>query len=164
METAKIACRASITGHLVYSTLHTIDSYGVINRLLDMNVEKYLLLDSLKGIISQRLVRKLCDNCKKEKLVDKIEATYLGVEEGYKIYSHCGCAKCNFTGYLGRRAVYEVVTFDEEFRNLIAEGKPSNKFYQLMKKQKIESLFEHGCSLVLDGITSIDELKSIINI
>ncbi len=163
VETAKIACRASITGHLVYSTLHTIDSYSVINRLIDMEVEKYLLVDSLKGIISQRLIRILCPYCKKEHYLNNLDAKYLEVEEGTKVFTQCGCSKCNYTGYLGRRAIYEVIYIDEDLRKVISEGKSSTKFYQLLKKKKIETLFDSGKSLILNGFTSIEELKTIIN-
>ncbi len=163
METAKIACRASITGHLVYSTLHTINSYGVINRLIDMGVEKFLLLDSLKVIISQRLIRLLCNNCKIAYMSDKEETKFLELEEAINLYKPCGCPKCSFTGYSGRRGVYEVVTIDEDFRKIIIDGKNSTKFYQLLKKKKIETLFENGRNLVVDGLSSIEELKSVIS-
>ena len=164
VETAKIACQASITGHLVYSTLHTNDSYGVINRLLDMGVEKYLILDALKGIISQRLIRVLCDNCKKQVLIGEEDSKFLGVEPTQKIFKACGCNFCNYTGYLGRRAIYEVVCIDDDYRKLISDNLTYNKFARLMKKKKQESLFENAKSLALDGVTTIEEIKSIINL
>lgn len=163
LETAEIACRAAITGHLVYSTLHTNDSLGVINRLVDMNVERFLIVDSLRGIISQRLVRKLCPTCKKMALASKEEAKFLKLDEDTYIYHPKGCPKCNMSGYIGRLAVYEVIVIDEDFRDYILKGTSRTKFYSLVKKKKMETLFEHARSLILNGETSIEEIKTIIN-
>lgn len=163
LETAKIACRASITGHLVYSTLHTNTSLGVVNRLKDMEIENYLLTDSLKGIISQRLVRCLCNNCKKKKKVTKAEAKYLGIEEGISLYKPTGCGACNMTGYSGRRGIYEVIIIDDDIKKLISENSLNAKFIKLLEKKGIQTLFENGKELVLQGITSTEELQSVLN-
>ena len=162
-ETAKIACRAAITGHLVYSTLHTNTSMGVISRLLDMDVEPYLLVDALKGIISQRLVRCLCPSCRKKVTISDAEAKYLGVDLGSKIYKSKGCPKCNMTGYKGRQGIYEVVMIDDDFRELIINKAPISKYWKLFSKKQNESIFENGKNLILKGITSIEELSSIID-
>lgn len=163
LETAKIACRASITGHLVYSTLHTNTSYGVINRLKDMNIENYLLVDALKAIISQRLVRCLCPKCKSKEKINKNDAKFFGLVEETYVYAAKGCGYCNMTGYNGRCGVYEVIIIDEDFRKLMIENNNSNKFYSLLRKKKFELMLDNGIELLLNGITSIEELKLIIN-
>ena len=163
LETAKIACRASITGHLVYSTLHTNTSVGVINRLKDMNIEPYLLVDALRAIISQRLVRCLCNRCKKKEKINSYESKVLDVDEDVYIYKPVGCGYCNNTGYSGRCGVYEVIILDEDFRKLITENSTTTKFWNLIKKKKIEKMFDNGKLLVLNGITSLEEIQSVLN-
>ena len=163
LETAKIACRASITGHLVYSTLHTNSSVGVINRLKDMEIESFLLVDALKGIISQRLVRCLCSHCKKIETVSSEEAKILNVDMSTKIYKAQGCGHCNLTGYKGRRGIYEVILIDEDFRKLIIENAPSSKFWKLIKKKNFKTIEDNAVQLVLDGITTIEEIQSVLN-
>ncbi|MBE6130737.1 MAG: type II/IV secretion system protein [Erysipelotrichaceae bacterium] len=163
LETAQIACRASITGHLVYSTLHTNTSVGVINRLKDMNVEPYLLVDALRAVISQRLVRCLCDKCKEKVKITKIDAKFLNVDEDISVFIPKGCNYCNMTGYSGRCGVYEVIVFDDDFRKLIIENSSINKFWNLIKKKKIEKMIDYGRELIINGITSIEEVQSILN-
>lgn len=158
--TAKIACRASITGHLVFSTLHTNTSIGVINRLLDMGVENYLLEDALKGIISQRLVRKLCPKCKELSAIQSYEQKYLKNYDITSIYHPVGCSYCNMTGYKGRIGVYEIITIDDEIRELISNSSSSTKINKLIEKKKIKTLKDNGCSLVISGVTTVDELMS----
>lgn len=163
LETAKIACRASITGHLVYSTLHTNSSIGVINRLKDMDIESFLLVDALKGIISQRLVRCLCNHCKKKVNVSNEEAKILNVDLNTTIFKAQGCGHCNLTGYKGRRGIYEVILVDEDFRKLIIENAPSNKFWKLIKKKNYKTIADNAIQLVLDGITTIEEIQSVLD-
>jgi type IV pilus assembly protein PilB len=163
LETAKIACRASITGHLVYSTLHTNTSVGVINRLKDMNIEPFLLVDALRGIISQRLIRTLCPNCKKKKITNEQEMKYLELHEEKEIYHSCGCGNCNMTGYKGRRGIYEVIVLDDDFKKLISENAQPAKYWKLINKKNFQTMFENGKELILQGITTIEELQSILN-
>lgn len=163
LETAQIACRASITGHLVYSTLHTNTSVGVINRLKDMNVEPYLLVDSLRAVISQRLVRCLCEKCKRKVRISKTEAKFLNTIDEVEVYTSVGCNYCNMTGFKGRRGIYEVIIFDDDFRKLISENSSSTKFWNLIKKKKVLRMIDDGKELVLNGITSINELQSVLN-
>ena len=163
LETAQIACRASITGHLVYSTLHTNTSVGVINRLKDMNVEPYLLVDSLRAVISQRLVRCLCNKCKEKIKISKVDAKFLNINEETEVFASKGCNYCNMTGYSGRCGVYEVIIFDDDFRKLIIENSSINKFWNLLKKKKIEKMVDYGRELILKGITSVEEIQSILN-
>lgn len=163
LETAQIACRASITGHLVYSTLHTNTSVGVINRLKDMSVENYLLVDALKGIVSQRLVRCLCPNCKQKQIISSFDAKFLDVDSDTIVYHAVGCGLCNMTGYLGRRGIYEIIIIDDEFKKLISENAVVAKYEKLIVKKKFQTLFESGKELILKGITSIEELRSVLN-
>ena len=162
LETAKIACRASITGHLVYSTLHTNTAIGVINRLIDMNIESYLLADSLRGIVSQRLVRVLCDKCKKKHVVTEKEAILYNLEKDSIVYEACGCGYCNNSGYKGRKAVYEIITIDDELKVLINNADTS-KILELLKKRNHKFLNESLIEFVKLGITSIDEAKSLFD-
>ncbi len=162
-ETAKIACRAAITGHLVYSTLHTNSSIGVINRLKDMGIDNYLLVDALKGVISQRLVRCLCKKCRKKRTITESEAKFLNIELDAKIYKAIGCPNCNMTGYLGRRGIYEVIVFDDDFKKLISDNATNLKYIKLIKKKGYETLEDYGRKLVLQGETSIEELQSVLN-
>ncbi len=163
IETAKIACRAAITGHLVYSTLHTNSSIGVINRLKDMQIDNYLLGDALRGIISQRLVRCLCKKCRKEKIPTSLEKKYLEIDDDIKIYQAVGCPSCNMTGYLGRRGIYEVIILDDDFKKLIGENATNAKFLKLIKKKGYATLLDYGKKLVLQGETTIEELQSVLN-
>ena len=163
LETAKIACRASITGHLVYSTLHTNTSIGVINRLKDMNIESFLLVDSLRGIISQRLIRTLCPFCKIKSLTNDSEMKILNLVEQKVIYRAGGCAQCNMTGYKGRRGIYEVIIIDDDFKKLISDNAAPAKYSKLIEKKHYQTMFENGRELILDGITTIEELESTIN-
>lgn len=162
VETAHIACRAAITGHLVYSTLHTNTSIGVINRLIDMDIEPFLLIDSLKGIISQRLIRVLCPYCKIERYTNDYENEYLGLLEKVKVFDKGGCPHCNMSGYFGRRAIYEVVVIDEDFQDLIQNQASSNKYTKLYKSKRIRTLLDSGKDLILQGITTIEEVSSVI--
>ena len=165
-ETAHIAVQAAITGHLVLSTVHTNDAVTAITRLIDMGVEPYLVADSLVGSISQRLVRKLCPDCKKEHKLTKEEAIFTGLKEGTKIYQPTGCSKCNFTGYLGRTAVFEMMIMDDKIRESI-----DSKHFSFDETRNIAehqpgfvSLREAGAQLVAQGVTSIEEFDHLINI
>src|SRR5690606_825485 len=110
---------AAITGHLVFSTLHTNDAVGAITRLMDMGVPRYLLADAISGAIAQRLARKLCPHCKEKVKVTAGEAERLGVSKDTYIYKPVGCSECFNTGYRGRKAVFEVINFDNKLKKLI---------------------------------------------
>ena len=119
-ETAEMVIRAAITGHLVLSTVHTYNAIGTISRLLDMGVKNYLLADALAGIISQRLIRKVCPYCRKAYKPDDNELERIGIspKEKGQWFKKVGCIKCNYTGYKGRTAVHEVLIVDKEIRRL----------------------------------------------
>ena len=120
-ETAEIAVKAAITGHLVLSTLHTNNAHGTISRLIDMGIPRYLVADALIGAISQRLVRKLCPYCKKEHITTESEMADLGLTKPEKIYEPCGCQRCNGTGYHGRTAVFEILNLNSNIKKSIED-------------------------------------------
>jgi len=156
-ETAQIAVRASITGHLVLSTLHTNGATASISRLIDMGIPAYLVADSLVVVLAQRLVRKLCPYCKTEYNISNDEFTYLGFEEGEKIYSALGCNKCNETGYKGRTVIYELLKLDSKHKSIIARSGINEELWKYCNEKRLSSLLESCKTLVLDGITSIEE-------
>ena len=165
-ETAHIAVQAAITGHLVLSTIHTNDAVTTITRLVDMGVEPYLVADSLIGAISQRLVRRLCNHCKKEHIVSAQEAKDLcDIAEGTKVFEPCGCPHCNNTGYAGRAPVMEILPIDDDMKQAI-DQKIQEFTIEKVKKVFIEKKYDtlkKACSrLVADGTTSIEEYRKLV--
>lgn len=162
-ETAEIAIKAAITGHLVLSTLHTNDAPSSIMRLVDMGVEPYLVASSITGVIAQRLVRKICNNCKEEYIASEYESNNLlgRIDEKLKLYRGKGCGYCNGTGYLGRTGVYEIMAISKEHRELITRKKGTEAIRELSKVKGMTTLEEECKRLVLDGTTTISELASI---
>ena len=153
-ETAEIAVKASLTGHLVFSTLHSNDSLGCINRLVNLGIDNYLLSLVLQMIVSQRLVRKLCPHCKKEdeNYKEKLKSLNLA-EENYKdikFYTSGACEKCMNTGYIGRIPVFEIIYFDESLKNMLAQKKEI--------KQNFKTLLENAMDKAKEGLTSLDEI------
>ena len=165
LETAEIAIQASLTGHLVFSTLHTNDSAGAITRLIDMGIEPFLVSSSVVAIMAQRLVRTLCTSCKKEYTPAGSEIEELGIEQsrlyGHTIYLAVGCDKCMQTGYRGRTGIYELLLINDDVRSLILQNVNS----QLIKNKTIEigmtTLRADGAKKVLEGITSIEEVARV---
>ena len=164
-ETAGIAVQASITGHLVVSTLHTNSSAGAVGRLIDMGVEPYLLADSIVGIIAQRLVRRLCPNCKKEKIADSEELELLGYGEDsteeVRIYEPCGCDQCDNTGFKGRIGVYEILEISPKLKRVISKNATAEEIKEVAMEEGMHTLRQSATRYVLDGITSINEMKKI---
>lgn len=162
-ETAEIAVRAAITGHLVLSTIHTNGAADSIIRLFDMGIQPYLVANSLSGIIAQRLVKRICPNCREEYEAKAYEKKMLGIESSKKVilYRGKGCPKCNGTGYLGRTGVYEIMEITKEMREKIVE----NPDIDFIERQAIEngmSTIKKSCEkLVYEGKTTIDELVKI---
>lgn len=163
-ETAEIAVKASITGHLVVSTLHTNDAAGSIVRLVDMGIESYLIADSVVGVIAQRLVRRLCPHCKKEKIADSFEKKILRIDEKetVKIYEPFGCHMCNDTGYIGRIGVYEIMPITTAIKESISHKASAETIKRTAKSEGLVTLHEAGAKHVLDGITSVSELMKIM--
>lgn len=159
LETAHIAVQASLTGHLVMSTLHTNTAAGAITRLEDMGVEPFLLSSSLLGVLAQRLVRTLCPECKQEHQPDTSERAILGLDESSSatIYRPVGCSECNHTGYRGRSGIHELLTVNEEIREMIHNGEGEQAIEKLVRKTT-PSIRQDGCNKVLSGLTSLEEV------
>ncbi len=162
-ETADIAVKASITGHLVVSTIHTNDAPSTISRLVDMGVEPFLIAASVVGIIAQRLVRKLCPKCKERCLATEYEKNLLDIDSHEEVYIHKakGCKFCNDTGYQGRIGVYEIMEVSKELRSLISKGTTTEEIRKIAIEQGMKSIKANASRLVLDGTTSIEELIRI---
>lgn len=162
-ETAQIAIKAAITGHLVLSTLHTNDSASSITRLIDMGIEPYLVSTSICGVIAQRLVRRICPNCKEAYEATDYEKKILigNIEENLILYKGQGCGHCNGTGYLGRIGVYEIMDITRKHRDLINETKNPNVLKDLSLENGMTTLGQECKELVLKGITTINELATI---
>jgi general secretion pathway protein E len=155
-ETAQIAVQASLTGHLVLSTVHTNDAIGAITRLRDMGVEPFLLASTLRLILAQRLVRKLCFACRKPEIAEGAFARLAGVEPGTMLYRAAGCARCNDTGYAGRIGVYEAVRVDDRIRRLIGERATEDEIAQAAFADAA-ALSQAARAVVLQGITTVEE-------
>lgn len=162
LETAQIAVQASLTGHLVLSTLHTNTAIGAITRLVDIGLEAFLLASSLIGLIAQRLVRVLCKQCKKPMPATATECEFLGVNTNNPptIYHPVGCPACNGTGYSGRTGIYEVVPIDETLRVMIHKG-VSEKEMEDYAHSKVSTIREDGIRHVLAGDTTIEEIMRV---
>lgn len=167
-ETARIAVRSAITGHLVLSTVHTNDSLNTIERLLDMDVERYLLGAAISGIVSQKLARKLCDNCKALRPTTdyekKVFKNNLGLDVN-EIYEAKGCPKCT-GGYRGRIPIHEVLLINQEIKDAISAGLPKAKLRELVfgENSEITTMLQDGLKKILTGITSFDEILRLIEL
>lgn len=160
-DTAEIAVRAAITGHLVFSTLHTNDAPGAIIRLEDMGVTDYLVADALVGVISQRLVKRLCPACKKRTKTSEAEVKLLGLEEPVTIFKAQGCQFCNHTGYKGRIAVHEIMHVTERLRSATVANEGLERIRAIAAEEGMISLWDSCKKLVLKGITDIAELMGL---
>jgi type IV pilus assembly protein PilB len=162
-ETAAIAVQASITGHLVVSTLHTNSAASSITRLEDMGIESYLIADSVIGIIAQRLVRRLCPVCKKSKPANEEEKKFLGIapDKEAVIYEPCGCPKCDNTGFKGRIGVYEIMRMTPTLRSMISHKQGADVIKEQAMKEGMRTLRMSGSEYVLDGTTSYAEALRI---
>jgi len=165
-ETASIAVQASITGHLVVSTLHTNDTVSSITRLLDMGVESYLIADATVGIIAQRLVRRLCPNCKKRHELLEHEIEYLeltpGEQAAAEVYEPVGCQRCNGTGFYDRVGVFEILELSPRVKAMIARRRPYDEIRSCALEEGMTTLRDSTRHLVLQGVTSISEMQRIV--
>lgn len=159
--TAEMAVRSSLTGHLLLSTLHTNSAWGCITRLVDMGIHPYLLSETLIACVAQRLVRVLCPFCKQERAIDFNVAEQLGVPTSQKVYAAKGCEKCYYTGYKGRKAVYEVVPVKGEFSEAVKEKRTN--ISDLLAQYKIKTLRDSAISLLLEGVTSLEDILPLLN-
>ena len=162
-ETARIAVQASLTGHLVFSTLHTNDAPSALTRLVDMGVEPYLVASSLEGVLAQRLVRVLCPNCKSEDHSDKAAALKdtFNIPAGVPIFQPVGCAECRNTGFHGRHAVFEMMSLNQKLRQHILQNCSSGELKELAIKDGMTTLSDDGWRLVREGITTPDEVLRV---
>ena len=162
-ETAEIATQSSLTGHLVLSTLHTNTAAGAITRLQDLGVDSFLLASTIRGILSQRLLRKLCHHCRKEAEPNEFNRDLLKLKKGHKIYEAGGCDKCNSTGYTGRQALFELVTVDAALQTLIHENAGEIDLEAKIREQ-VPSIRQAGFALVGDGMTTIEEVLRVTSV
>ena len=162
-ETAEIATQSSLTGHLVLSTLHTNTAAGAITRLQDLGVDSFLLASTIRGILSQRLLRKLCHHCRQPVEPNEFNRDLLKLEVGHKIYEAAGCEKCNSTGYAGRQALFELVSVDAQLQTLIHENAGEIELESKIREH-VPSIREAGFSLVRDGMTTIEEVLRVTSV
>lgn len=159
-ETARIAVRAALTGHLVFSTLHANRTVSALNGLIQMEVSPFLASSAVNAVITQRLVRKICPQCKISFTPDKgtLDALGLPTDKKYKFYRGKGCDHCLNTGYYGRTGVFEILVMDDEIRNLLIEKTPEHKIFDVAVKKGMTTLMANGVQKILDGITTPEEV------
>lgn len=161
-ETAELAIRTSLTGHLVFSTLHTNDSASGITRLIDMGIEPFLVASSIEAFIAQRLVRVICNKCKVEEGSQKVELR--GEKRDIKIYRGKGCEDCKHTGFQGRTAIYEILFIDDEIRELILEKKSAVDIKKKAVSLGMSTLKDHGWEKVNEGVTTPEEVMRVVEL
>jgi general secretion pathway protein E len=165
VETARMSIQSSLTGHLVFSTLHTNDSAGAISRLLDLGVEPYLVSSSLLAVMAQRLVRRICDKCKGEVEVSKADLRVLGIEDisadKATFYEGKGCEKCFHTGYRGRTGIYELMIIDSDIQDFIYQRKSAGQIKRLALDSGLNTLRMDGARKVLQGSTTVAEILRV---
>jgi len=161
-ETAEIAIQSALTGHFVFSTLHTNDAPGAITRLMDMGVEPYLISSTVRAVIAQRLMRKICSKCKKPYTPQKGELEELGISaeklKGARFYKGEGCSECNGSGYKGRTGIYELFIMDEKIRGLLVKKVSSAAIRNAAQETGMRTLREDGVAMVLEGLTTVEEV------
>jgi general secretion pathway protein E/type IV pilus assembly protein PilB len=162
-ETAQIAVQASLTGHMVFSTLHTNDAPGALTRLVDMGVEPYLVASSLEAVIAQRLVRVLCPHCREEDTSARVAALRERIEplRNATIYRGVGCKECRMTGYTGRRAIFELMTMSTPIRQILLRGGSSVEIKDMARSEGMRMLIEDGWRVVCEGITTPAEVLRV---
>lgn len=163
-ETAQIAMRAAMTGHLVLSTIHTNDARSSIDRLLGIGVEPYLISGAVKGIVSQRLVRRICPHCKEQYIpeVSEVENLHLPTDQTYTFYKGRGCPDCFYTGYHGRIAVFEILVFSREIKRAIMD-QDAQALDKAIEESGFISIMENCRELVLDGVTTVKEVARAVS-
>tara|TARA_A100001015_G_scaffold194814_1_gene217201 strand:+ start:269 stop:886 length:618 start_codon:yes stop_codon:yes gene_type:complete len=160
-ETADIAVKFALTGHLVFSTVHANDAPGTITRLLDIGIAPFLVGSCLNLVMAQRLVRRLCNNCKEEYTPTKEELGLVGLDPSKvpgKLYKAQGCAECRNTGYKGRLAIFEMIPMARDLRKLVFENANEDEIRQASLNNGMETLREAGLTRVIDGTTSVEEV------
>lgn len=158
LETAKIAVQSSLTGHLVFSTLHTNNSIGALVRLLNMGVESFLVAYATLGVVAQRLVKQICDNCKQAYMPPPELLKTLNINTPTEFYKGAGCQTCDHTGYRGRTAIFELFIVTDEIRKLILKKASFDEIFELARSQGMRTLREHGVEKIIQGITTPEEV------
>ena len=162
-ETAQIAVQASLTGHMVFSTLHTNDAPGALTRLVDMGVEPYLVASSLEAVMAQRLVRMLCSDCKQPDTSVRTRElrTHVAALRDIEVLGAVGCKSCRMTGYSGRQAVFELMGMSPGIRQVLLRGGSSLEVKEVARKEGMRTLIEDGWRLVRQGITTPSEVMRV---
>ncbi len=161
-ETAEIGVRASLTGHLVFSTLHTNDAPGAITRLIDMGIKPYLVASALKCVVAQRLVRRICPSCRRGKFVPASSLPIKDERDSVEVFFGEGCPECHFTGYKGRYGIHEVLPIDDEIRDMIIENVSSQEIMNKAVEKGMITLLEDGIHKAIKGITSVEEVYRVV--
>jgi len=164
-ETAEIAVQAALTGHLVLSTLHTNDSVGAVNRMIDMGIEPYLLSSAMIGVVAQRLVRVICPACKTSSLAppEIVERYGWSKKDAVRLYRGRGCSECYDSGYKGRIGIYEALQVDAALQELIITNPSRDELDSYIEKNHIQTLFSDGLNRVREGVTTIEEVTRVVN-
>ncbi len=164
-DTAEVAINASLTGHLVFSTLHTNDAVTATTRLLDMGVEPFLVSSAVSGVLAQRLVRRICKHCREEYEPDPLDVPPdFKLQPGQKVYRGVGCRECRHTGYRGRLGIFELMMIDDKIRELILQHKSATEILEAARAQGLILMREDGWAKVLKGITTIEEIARVTKI
>jgi general secretion pathway protein E len=163
LETAEIAIQSALTGHLVFSTLHTNDAPSAITRLLDMGVEHFLLSSTVRGILAQRLVRVICPSCKQrdDSPAAREELKFLGLPGDIPLYTGRGCEVCSNTGFYGRTGLYELLVIDENIRRMVLRDVDALQIREVAKKQGMLTLLDYGVKRIRDGLTTLSEVLRV---
>jgi general secretion pathway protein E len=167
LETAEIAMQASLTGHLVFSTLHTNDAPSSLVRLIDMGIEPFLVASSLASVLAQRLVRTICPHCKKSYQPSDVEKSYVQnslrniQDTSFVLYRGQGCEKCNGRGYLGRTGIFELLVIDNEIRPLITDKIDAQGIKNVAVSQGMKTLRQDGIEKVINGVTTLEEILRV---
>ncbi|MFM7142737.1 MAG: GspE/PulE family protein, partial [Alphaproteobacteria bacterium] len=161
-ETAEIAIQAALTGHLVFSTLHTNDSFGAISRLVDMGIEPFLVSSSVVGVMAQRLVRRVCPSCRQPALATAAEERELGIPAGTPIHAAGpGCGECKGTAYRGRTGIHEILVVDDEVRALVMQRTDAAALRRLATGRGMATLRDDGAAKVRAGVTTVEEILRV---
>ncbi|MEI7673258.1 MAG: ATPase, T2SS/T4P/T4SS family, partial [Deltaproteobacteria bacterium] len=167
-ETAEIAIQSSLTGHLVFSTLHTNDAASAVTRLIDMGIEPFLVTSAVIAIVAQRLIRVLCPKCKEAYIPDDESLVNLGIDKKklgrHPFYKRKGCTACKNTGYRGRTAIFEILILDDPLKRLILKTSDANQIQDEAMKRGMTNLLVDGARKVLEGTTTIEEVFRVTRI
>jgi type II secretory ATPase GspE/PulE/Tfp pilus assembly ATPase PilB-like protein len=163
LDSADVAIKAALTGHLVFSSIHTNSAAGVVTRLIDMGLEPFQVAATVKLCIAQRLARRLCPDCRKPRKLSNAEAAAVGRPEagGSTVYEPGGCEKCNGRGYRGRIGLFELLPIDDDLAHRIAEGANEGEINRRARERKISNLRDDAAAKLLGGITTFDEIIAV---